>query len=132
MKTLDKKPVRQNIKVSAILNGMNNNPQWEIKDNDAAEVMSIYNSMQTGSYMNTRSESNRFYNGCTMEVSSNKSIHVFDGYAILNENNIIEVRIDKNQCLEKQLLKNLKAAPMVKNLIFNSDLSRDLEINKAV
>jgi hypothetical protein len=67
-----------------------------------------------------------------MEVSSNKSIHVFDGYAILNENNIIEVRVDKNQRLEKALLKNLKAAPMVKNLIFNGELSRDIEISKAV
>jgi len=132
MKTLDKKPVRQNIKVSAMLNGMDNNPHWEIKDSEAAEVMGIYNSMQSGPYMNTRSESNRFYNGCTMEVSSNKSIHVFDGYAILNENNIIEVRLDKNQRLEKALLKNLKVAPMVKNLIFNSDLSRDHEISKAV
>jgi hypothetical protein len=115
-----------------MLNGMANNPEWEIKDKEAVEVMSIYNSMQTGSYRNTRSEPNRFYNGCTMEVSSNKSIHVFDGYAILNENNIIEVRVDKNQCLEKALLKNLKVAPMIKNLIFNSDLSRDIEISKAV
>ena len=132
MKTIDKKPVRQNIRVSAMLNGMDNNPRWEIKDKEAAEVMDIYNSMQTGSYMNTRSESNRFYNGCMMEVSSNKSIHVFDGFAILNENNIIEVRVDNNQLLEKRLLKNLKVAPMVKNLIFNSELSRDLEVNKAV
>jgi len=115
-----------------MLNGMDNNPRWEIKDKEAAEVMDIYNSMQTGSYMNTRSESNRFYNGCMMEVSSNKSIHVFDGFAILNENNIIEVRVDNNQLLEKRLLKNLKVAPMVKNLIFNSELSRDLEVNKAV
>ena len=132
MKTLDKKPVRQNIKVSALLNGMDINPQWEIRDKEAMEVMKIYDSMPSGSYMNTRNESNRLYNGCTMEVSSGKNIHVFDGYAILNENNIIEVRVDKNKTLEKQLLKHLKTAPMIKNLIFNSDLSQNVEIHKAV
>jgi hypothetical protein len=122
----------KNLKISALLNGMDSNPAWEIKAKEAEKIMSIYNSMQPGSYRNTRKESNRFYNGCMVEVSSEKNIHVFDGYAILNENNIIEVRVDKNNKLEKQLLKNLQAAPMIKNLIFNSELSRDVEISKAV
>jgi hypothetical protein len=65
-----------------------------------------------------------------LEVSSNKKIHVFDGYAMLIENNRKEVRIDKNQRLEKQLLLNLHISPSIKNLIF--ELPRYAEINKAV
>src|SRR5665647_2017324 len=90
MKTLNK---MENIKVEAMLSCMDCNPSWEIKDKEAKKVMDINASMQTGSFVNTRKESNRLYNGCMMEVSSNKSIHVFDGYAILNENNIIEVPV---------------------------------------
>ncbi len=131
MKTLNKVK-RNNFKVEALLSGMDCNPVWEIKDKEAEMVLKIYGSMQTGSFQNTRTESNRLYNGCKVEVSSGKSIHVFDGYAILNENNVIEVRLDKEQRLEKQLLKNLKVAPMLKNLIFNGELSRDHEISKAV
>ena len=108
MKTLNKISRAKNIKAEALLNGMENNPTWEIKDGEAEKVMDIYNTMQTGSYMNARKDTNSFYKGCMLELSSNKSIHVFDGYAILNENNIIEVRIDRKQRLEKQLLKNFK------------------------
>jgi hypothetical protein len=132
MKTLNKVNRITNIKVEALLSEMNSNPTWRIKNKEAEKVMDIYNSMQTGTFMTTRKDSNRLYNGCMLEVSSNKSIHVFDGYAILNENNIIEVRLDKDQKLEKQLLKNLQIAPMVKNLIFNSKLSREVEMHKAV
>ena len=48
----------------------------------------------------------------------------------INENNVIEVRVDKNKKLEKRLLKHLKTAPMIKNLIFG--LSFDEDISKAV
>jgi hypothetical protein len=132
MKTFNKTSKVKPIKVEALLSGMGYNPAWEIKDKDAEKVLEIYNSMPQSSFVNTRKELNRLYSGCMLEISSGKNIHVFDGYAILNENNVIEVRLDKNQLLEKQLLKHLQAAPMVKNLIFNSELSRDVEINKAV
>jgi len=120
------------LKVKALLNGMNESPSWEIKDKEAEKIIKLYDSMQQGSYINTRSESGRLYNGCLLELSSDKSIHVFDGYAIHNENNIIEIRIDKNNKLEKQLLSHLQTAPMLKNLIFNSELSRNVEVQKAV
>jgi hypothetical protein len=132
MKTLNKTYKMKTVKVEAMLSGMDHNPVWEIKDKEADTVLDIFNSMQPGSYVNTRNESGKLYSGCMLEISSGKNIHVFDGYAILNDNNVIEVRVDKNQRLEKQLLKNLNVAPMIKNLIFNSDLSRDVEINKAV
>jgi len=122
----------KNIKVSALLSGMESNPVWEIKDNEAQKVMSIFTSLPAGSFANRTEDYSRFYNGCMLEVSSEKSIHVFDGYAIINENNVIEVRVDKNKKLEKQLLKHLNTAPMIKNLILNSDLSFNAEVHKAV
>lgn len=122
----------KNIKVEALLNGMSENPVWEIKDNEAQKVMSIYSSLPSGSFVNRTEDYSRFYNGCMLEVSSEKSIHVFDGYAIISENNVIEVRVDKNKKLEKQLLKHLNTAPMIKNLIMNSDLSFNAEVHKAV
>ena len=67
-----------------------------------------------------------------LETSAGKNIHVFDGYAIINENNIIEVRVDKNKKLEKLLLKSLKTAPAIRSLIFNSELPADTEIHKAI
>ncbi|MCX6158627.1 MAG: hypothetical protein WCK13_01510 [Ignavibacteriota bacterium] len=120
----------KNIKVEALLNGMAANPAWEIKDNDARKVMNIYTSLTAGSFVNRTKDYSRFYNGCMVEVSSCKKIHVFDGCAIINENNVIEVRVDKNKKLEKRLLKHLKTAPMIKNLIFG--LSFDEDISKAV
>lgn len=112
---LFKEPI---IKITAILSDVTNNPVMEIKDKEADIVMEIYDSMHTGSYMNKRNETNRFYNGCVMELSLNTNIKVFDGYAILNENIIKEVRIDEGNKLEKHLLKNLNISPMIKSLIF--------------
>lgn len=120
------------IKVEALLNGMYSNPVWEVKNKDADKIMKIYNSMPSGSYNTSRKDLNRLYNGCMLEVSGGKNIHVFDGYAIINENNVIEVRVDKNKKLENQLLMGLQTAPMIKNLIFNSDLSRTIDVQKAV
>jgi len=118
------------LKVKALLNGMNSNPAWEIKGEETEKVLEIYNSMPKTTVRVTGLDTNRLYNGCMLEVSSNKKIHVFDGYAMLIENNRKEVRIDKNQRLEKQLLLNLHIAPSIKNLIF--ELPRYAEINKAV
>jgi hypothetical protein len=115
------------IKVKALLNGMNCNSSCEIKNKEFVKVMEIYDSLQTASYMNKGKEADRFYNGCMMEVSSKKSIRVFGGYAILNENNKEEVRLDKDNRLEKYLLKNLNISPMVKSLMF--ELLKSVEIH---
>jgi hypothetical protein len=120
------------LKVKALLNGMGQDTSWEIKDKEAEKIIKLYDSMREGSYMNKRSGPNRLYNGCLLELSSDRNIHVFDGYAIHNENNIIEIRVDKNNKLEKQLLNLLQTAPMLKNLIFNCELSRNLDVQKAV
>ena len=101
-----------------MLNGMNCNSSCEIKNKEFEKVMEIYESLQTGSYMNKGKDADRFYNGCMMEVSSKKSIRVFGGYAILDNNNVKDVRIDTDNRLEKQLLKNLNISPMMKSLIF--------------
>lgn len=122
----------KHLKVEALLNGMPENPVWEIKDNEARKIMNLYASLPQGSFVNRTKDYSRFYNGCMLEVSSGNNIHVFDGHAIINDNNIIEVRIDKNKKLEKNLLKHFNAAPMIKNLIFNSTFSNNEEIHKAV
>jgi len=106
------------IKVKALLSGMNCNSASELKDKDAKKIMQIYESLSVSSNMLIRKESNKFYSGCVMEMSSNKNIQVFDGYAILNDNTVKDVRVDKGNRLEKQLLKNLNISPMIKNLIF--------------
>lgn len=113
-----------------MLSDVSNNPAMEIKDKEAEMVMEIYDSMQTGSYTNKRNEANRFYNGCVMELSLNTNIQVFDGYAILIENTIKEVRIDEGNKLEKHLLKNLNISPMIKSLIF--ELSQNIVTQRTV
>ncbi|MCX6158563.1 MAG: hypothetical protein NTY74_11360 [Ignavibacteriae bacterium] len=118
------------IKIKAMLSDVSNNPAMEIKDKEAEMVMEIYDSMQTGSYTNKRNEANRFYNGCVMELSLNTNIQVFDGYAILIENTIKEVRIDEGNKLEKHLLKNLNISPMIKSLIF--ELSQNIVTQRTV
>jgi hypothetical protein len=122
----------KHLKVEALLDGMDENPSWEIKDKEAENIIKLYDSMKPGSYMNTRTEQSRLYKGCVLEISPEKSIHVFDGYAIHNENNIIEIRVDKNNKLETQLLSHMQTAPMLRSLIFNSELSRNVEVHKAV
>jgi benzoyl-CoA reductase/2-hydroxyglutaryl-CoA dehydratase subunit BcrC/BadD/HgdB len=103
--------------VKALINGMNCSPASELKDIEAKKVMEIYESLSSCSNRNINNGTNRFYSGCVMELSSKKNIQVFDGYAVLNENNEKYVRIDKDHRLEKQLLKNLNISPMIKNLI---------------
>ena len=106
------------IKVKALLSSMNNNPVTELNDKESKEVMDIYESMPVCSNIMTSKDTNRFYNGCVMEMSSNKNIQVFEGYAILNDNNVKDVRVDTDNRLEKQLLNNLNISPMMKSLIF--------------
>jgi hypothetical protein len=103
--------------VKALINGMNYNPSSELKDREAKKVMEIYESLSSGSIMNIIEDTNRFYSGCVMELSPKKNIQVFEGYAVLNDNNVKDVRVDKDHRLEKQLLKNLNISPMIKNLI---------------
>lgn len=121
-----------NIKVEALLNGMPENPVWEINTAESQKVLNTFDSLPAGAFVNMAKDYNRFYNGCMLSTSAGKSIHVFNGYAIINENNVIEVRVDKNNKLEKQLLKHLNTAPMIKSLIFNSTFSLDAEMHKAV
>ena len=122
----------KNIKIEALLNGMLENPVWEINSAESQKVLNTFDSLPAGNFVNRTKDYNRFYNGCMLETSAGKNIHVFDGYAIINENNIIEVRVDKNKKLEKLLLKSLKTAPAIRSLIFNSELPADTEIHKAI
>jgi len=112
--------------VKALLNGMNCNPAAELNDKEAKKVLEIYESLSSGSNNEINTGDNRFYSGCVMEMSSNKNIKVFDGYAVLNDNNVKDIRIDKDKRLEKQILNSLNISPMIKNLIF--DLSQNVEI----
>jgi hypothetical protein len=106
------------IKVKALISGMNCSPASELKDKEFKKIMEIYESLSSGSYMDIKKGTKMFYNGCVMEMSSNKNIQVFDGYAILNDNNVKDVRVDKDHRLEKQLLNSLNISPMIKSLIF--------------
>jgi len=106
------------MKVKALLSSMNCNPVSELNEKEAKMVMEIYESMPVCSYVKVSKDTNRFYSGCVMEMSSNKNIQVFDGYAVLNDNNVKDVRVDKDNRLEKQLLKSLNISPMMKSLIF--------------
>ncbi|MCX6159044.1 MAG: hypothetical protein NTY74_13775 [Ignavibacteriae bacterium] len=106
------------MKVKALLSSLNCNPVSELNDKEAKMVMEIYESIPACSNIMTNKDTNRFYGGCVMEISSNTNIEVFDGYAILNNNNVKDVRVDKDNRLEKQLLKNLNISPMMKSLIF--------------
>jgi hypothetical protein len=112
--------------VKALLNGMNSNPASELKDKEFNKIMEIYESLSSGSNMDVKKDTKRFYSGCVIEMSSNKNIQVFDGFAVLNDNNVKDVRIDKDNRLEKQLLNSLNISPMIKSLIF--ELSYNVKI----
>jgi ATP-dependent phosphoenolpyruvate carboxykinase len=105
---------------------MNCNPASELKDKEFKKIMEIYDSLSSDSNTYIKKETNRFYSGCVMEMSSNKNIQVFDGYAVLNDNNVKNVRVDKDHRLEKQLLNSINISPMIKSLIF--ELSHNVEI----
>jgi len=97
---------------------MNCNPASELKDKEFKKIMEIYESLSSDSNTYIKKETNMFYKGCVMEMSSNKNIQVFDGYAVLNDNNVKDVRVDKDHRLEKLLLNSLNISPMIKSLIF--------------